>query len=405
MKIKTTAAVVMLFCALCWAQEADGVKFEFKYQTGDHYRILSTVDEDVFINRARSHHSVIINRVSAEVTAVDKDGVGTHNCTFMTSENSSSSFSGASFSYGEEYKSVFKRTKLGVYDISDEYFMPTVRDVPVFPDRTVKPGERWTAAGHEAHDMRQGFGIPTPFRVPFTAEYTYEGVDAKTGLHRIRAKYSMKMESPRMKSNTFDEYPVLTQGFSDELIFWDNEKGAIDHYTETFRIFIETSLGNLYEFSGVAQAEVTDFAHSSTEENVVAVQEKVEEMGLENVTVKSSEKGLTIAIENIQFQPNSSVLTDKEKEKIKQIARILESWPDNDILVSGHTALAGTESARQRLSEQRAQAVADYLVDLKVRDRYHVFTQGFGATQPISENDTEEGKSKNRRVEITIMDK
>ncbi|MBQ1593522.1 MAG: OmpA family protein, partial [Treponema sp.] len=91
-------------------------------------------------------------------------------------------------------------------------------------------------------------------------------------------------------------------------------------------------------------------------------------------------------------------------EKLKKIAQILEAYPDNDILVSGHTA-TGKGRDPQELSEARAKAVADYLIQLGVKDNYHIFTQGFGDKNPIAPNNTEEGKSKNRRVEITIMDK
>lgn len=381
------------------------VKFEFKYRTGDRYRILSTVNEDVYVNRKKSHTSVIINRVSAEVTGVTKDGQGIHDCIFMTTEDSVGTYSGANFTYGEEYRSIFTRSKAGIYTISDEYFMPTVRDVPVFPDKAVLPGEKWTAKGHEAHDLRKGFGLQKPYKVPFTAEYTYAGMDAQTGLHIINVKYSMQMESPEMQNPQGADYPAVTQGFSDETIYWDNEKGAIDHYSETFRIFIESAAGNLYEFTGTAHAEATDFAQTNTKENLSRVKKQVEELGLENVTVHPSEKGLTIAIENIQFQADSAVLLESEKAKINQIAKILEAWPDNDILVTGHTALAGTERMRKILSEQRAAAVAEYLVGLNVRDRFHVFTQGLGAEQPVASNKTEEGKARNRRVEITVMDK
>ena len=75
-----------------------------------------------------------------------------------------------------------------------------------------------------------------------------------------------------------------------------------------------------------------------------------------------------------------------------------------DILVSGHTALAGTEKVRQLLSEERADAVAEFLIALGVRDRAHIFTQGFGATKPVAPNNTEAGKARNRRVEITILE-
>ena len=63
------------------------------------------------------------------------------------------------------------------------------------------------------------------------------------------------------------------------------------------------------------------------------------------------------------------------------------------------------EEGRKILSEERASTVAEYLIGLNVRDRFHVFTQGFGAERPVATNRTEEGKARNRRVEITIMDK
>ena len=386
--------------------DATPVKFQFKYRKGDVYRILSTVNEDIFVNHRINHHSIIVNRVSAEVTDVLKDGSGIHNCLFMTTEDSTGSYTGAKFSYGQDYISVFTRSPLGVYDISDEYFMPTVRDVPVFPDKPVYPGEKWVEKGHEAHDLRQGFNIEKPYKVPFVAEYTYLGPELSTGLHIINVKYTMYMENPRPNQpSSMGEYPIATKGYSDELIYWDNNKGAIDHYSENFRILIETSNGNIYEFNGDAKAEVTEFERTNTEENIESVQNKIDNLGLENVSVKSSEKGLTISLEDIKFEPDSSVLKESEKIKIQKIAEILSAWPNNDILVTGHTALAGTEKMRQLLSEERASAVAEYLIGLEVRDRFHVFTQGFGATRPVATNQTEEGKAKNRRVEITIMDK
>ncbi|WP_288568541.1 OmpA family protein [uncultured Treponema sp.] len=399
-------SVLLIFASSFFAHEnSESVKFEFKYQKGDRYRILSTVDEDIFVNHRKSHHSIIVNRVSAEITDVTKDGQGIHDCIFMTTEDSTGTFTGARFSYGKDYKSIFKRSKNGTYTIADEYFMPTVRDVPIFPDREILPGEKWTAKGHEAHDLRKGFGIEKPYKVPFNAEYTYEGRDENSGLYKIRVRYTMYMENPPVQNYDLDDYPVTTRGFSDETIFWDNEKGSIDHYSESFKIFIETAAGNIFEFRGTAHAEVTEFARTNTTENISSVQKKIKELGLENVTVKPDEKGLTIAIENIQFEPDSAILLESEKIKIQQIAKILENWPDNDILVTGHTALAGTEKMRKILSEERASTVAEYLIGLNVRDRFHVFTQGFGAERPIATNRTEEGKARNRRVEITIMDK
>lgn len=435
--VSTIAVLAATFSTMLFSQQYNTnggpVKFEFKYKEGDNSRILSTVNEDVYVNRRLDHHAIIINRISSTITGVNEDGTGTHKSTFMTTEDSTGSFTGARFTWGEEYKSIFDRDKKGIYSISDEYFMPTVRDVPAFPDKAVAPGESWIAQGHEAHDLRRQFNLQKPYKVPFTATYTYLGtvgrqktevktmsyaasstskeknnqasVKESNVLHVINVKYNLYTETPRPDiSAMYSDYPVMMMGYSDELIYWDAEKGAIDHYTENFRIIMETSYGNMLEFRGSAHAEITEFTRTATDETVADIQSQVENMGLENVTVKKSEKGLTLSIENIQFKAESAELLASEKEKINQLAKILEAYPNNDILISGHTAYSPGGVDPQVLSEQRAQSVADYLIQLGVKDQYHVFTQGFGDKKPVAPNDTRENRAKNRRVEITIID-
>ena len=419
MKLNTKISVFFLYLTLIahliYAQDyntqGSAVKFEFKHTQGDSSRILSTVNEDVFFNMNKDHSSVIINRITAKVTQVDEDGSGTLECNYMTTEDSKTSDSKAVFSFGEEYKSIFKRDTLGHYTISDEYFMPTVRDVPIFPPYEVKPGESWTSDGYEAHDLRRIFNYPKPYTVPFRVTYKYLGtsnINDKT-VDVISAKYTMYMEMDQedfgnQDKNQYDDYPVTWMGYSDELIYWDREKGAIQSYSEEFRIVIETSYGNMLEYKGTASAEITDFEQLDTEESLIDVQEKVDSMDISDVTVKKGEKGLVISLEDIKFKAESAELLDSEKIKLDKLAEILKSYPNNDLLVTGHTALAGTAESRQNLSELRAKAVADYLISRGVKDTYHIFTQGMGARQPLAPNNSEKNKAKNRRVEITILD-
>ncbi len=387
---------------------AQGYLFEFKYKEGDSYRVLSTVQEDVFFNGAFHHHAEILNRVSVQVTGVDQEGRGAHNATFMTSERSTGARGGA-FSYGEDYASVFKRDPTGRYEISDEYFMPVVRDVPIFPQEEIEPGFMWTAQGHEAHDLRRTFNINTPYKIPFDASYQFLGiVQDENGKEFCKFDVQYEMEYAVDKSlyaSLRGEVPVATQGYSHQTVYWDQEKGCIDHYREEFKIEILTSAKNLLRFEGTAHAEVTDFTRTADQASVAAVIEKINDLGISDVSVSAGEKGLTLSIENIQFLPDSDILVKKEREKLDKIAQILNAYPDNDLLVTGHTALRGTKESRQQLSEERAQAVADYLIKNKVRDKYHVFTKGMGGDAPIADNKTEAGRAKNRRVEITIMDK
>ena len=386
-------------------------KFEFKYVKGDTYRILSTVHEDVFVNGRLNHQAEIINRISVEVTDVTEDGSGIHKANFMTSENSVGNKKVSS--WGQEYNSVFTRTSNGTYQIADEYFMPVVRDVPIFPDKDLKPGDSWQAEGHEAHDLRQTFNITTPYKVPFTAYYTYQGEVEKDGqrLHVIKATYNLFFTSPQMNTsetnfqNQYFDYPVSTMGYSDQTIYWDNERGTIQSYTENFRIQLETLLGNTFVFQGIAGAEISDLKRVNTVATIEKVQQELEDLGIQNTEVVSDEKGITISIENIQFKADSAILQDSEKEKLKKIAKILSAFSENDLLISGHTALAGNAESRQKLSEERANSVAEFLIELGVKDAHHIFTQGFGATKPIAPNTNTAGMARNRRVEITIMEK
>ncbi len=386
----------------------------FKYKAGDSYRILSTVNEDVKVNGIKNHSAEIVNRVSVKITDVDSDGRGKHEATFMTTESSVSASSKETLHFGEEYESEFYRDEKGVYEISDEYFMPVVRDVPILPEEAVKIGDEWTAQGHEAHDLRKTFELQKPFKVPFSASYKYlrdeKGVSSDSSKSEktfqvISCRYNLFYESPVPAdiSKVTADFPVTTMGYSNQTIYWDNEKGQIDHYTEDFRIVLETYLGDTYDFSGTAHAEVTEFERTSTKEKADEVQQKINEMKIEDVNVVQNDKGLTLSIENIQFKPNSSELADGEKEKLEKIAQIVSAFP-NDLLISGHTAKVGSQESCQILSEERADSVAKFLIEKGVRDKYHIFTQGFGERVPIATNSTVEGRSRNRRVEITIMD-
>ena len=392
----------------------EGIKLEFKYKADDNFSLISTVEEDVKYNGRLNHHARILSRVTERLTEVDKDGRGHIQGTFMTSEQSSGAgLSSGSYKWGETFESDFWRDKYGRFEIDKKYFMPVIRDLPVFPDKKVKVGDEWNAEGFEAEDLRRGFGIEEPFHVPFVAKYKYErdekGISSDSSKQEktfqvITANYSLYYETPAITRPTSD-YPVTTMGYSNRTIWWDNEKGQIDHYTEEFRIVMETYLGNQYSFTGTTNVEVTEFKRSATEENVKDVMQKVEDLGLEDISVTKTEKGLTISLENIQFLPDSAVLQESEKVKIQKIGAILNEYPGNDLLIAGHTARAGSEESCQILSEQRASTVAGFLVQLGVREKKHIFTQGFGSKVPVASNKTERGKAKNRRVEITILDK
>jgi len=131
---------------------------------------------------------------------------------------------------------------------------------------------------------------------------------------------------------------------------------------------------------------------------------QLEAQEMEDTSARITEQGVTISLSNIQFLANSSELPPDERRKLQEIARILQTVSYRRILVTGHTALAGTAEERLRISNERAGAVAAYLVSLGVRRADEVFAHGFGSERPIADNSTPEGMALNRRVEITILE-
>lgn len=104
---------------------------------------------------------------------------------------------------------------------------------------------------------------------------------------------------------------------------------------------------------------------------------------------------------DVLFDFNSAALRPASRDTLRDLANNFEQYPDNIILVEGHTDSVGSESYNQKLSEQRASNVADYLIDNGVRSS-NVTVFGYGETRPKSSNDTAEGRQLNRRVEIHI---
>jgi len=395
------------------AQSPDAQEFFFYYRhvAGDRYRIVSVVHQDVFIDRRLSHRAEILNRIAVEVVAVE-DGLARHRATFQTSERATAAtgrgFATApgsvrSFQWAREYESEFYRDSRGRMAVDSRFFMPMVRNVPVFPEGPLRVGDTWSYEGYEVHDFRDNFGIPDPFVIAFTAHYEFLGEREWRGrmLPAFSVRFRIRDEPEPVRGRIL---PRRIQGDFDQIVFWDVEMGMPVAYREEFRYVFELSNGRIIEYRGWAEAEIIETERMDREELAREIAGDLERLGLEDVHVRVVDEGITIALEDIQFFPDSAVMLPGEMDKIEAIAEILRRFPERDILVGGHTALAGTPEGRMLLSTQRAAVVADYLIELGARAADRVVVRGYGAERPLASNETEEGMRRNRRVEITILE-
>ena len=103
----------------------------------------------------------------------------------------------------------------------------------------------------------------------------------------------------------------------------------------------------------------------------------------------------------ILFDTDSSVLKSEARKLLDDVGRVLQNYPETNVLVKGHTDDTGSETHNQQLSERRAEAVRNYIVTRGVTGS-RLQALGFGESMPVASNASNDGRSQNRRVELQI---
>ncbi len=111
--------------------------------------------------------------------------------------------------------------------------------------------------------------------------------------------------------------------------------------------------------------------------------------------------GYTFVLKDIFFEFDKSTILQQSYFELRSLISLLETYPTMRVEIRGHTDAKGSDSYNQRLSENRAKAVTDYLISKGISEKRLQY-KGYGKTLPIDTNDTEEGRANNRRVEFKI---
>ena len=123
-------------------------------------------------------------------------------------------------------------------------------------------------------------------------------------------------------------------------------------------------------------------------------------LNIELIKVKIGKK---VVLNNILFETGKSILTAASNVELDRMLNIMKENAQIKVEISGHTDKTGSEPLNFKLSEARAKAVVEYLVQKGI-DRSRMEFRGYGSLQPISDNTTPKGRAKNRRVEFKILE-
>ncbi|MDX9800930.1 MAG: OmpA family protein [Spirochaetia bacterium] len=279
---------------------------------------------------------------------------------------------------------------------------PFLTGFPVYPSgSSVKQGQLWTSTGDMLVDPLKK-GIYT--KVEFICQYKYDGITRFKGLdvYQVSAQFAIRYK----KGDDFegDKELLDISGSHKAVIYLTAEEGL--------PYFIQDNIDETYRYAGLTYSQ-KGFSHTWYSDVIPmkkdAVKEEItlalKESGLEGDGYSVEEKGdgVSLTVNKLHFVPDSAELLPGEEDKIKTIAGVLLKIPERTFLVTGHTADVGTAQSQLELSVKRAQKIAQMLAMNGIAPDKLIFT-GKGGTEPASGNSSEEGRAKNRRVEIIILE-
>jgi len=104
----------------------------------------------------------------------------------------------------------------------------------------------------------------------------------------------------------------------------------------------------------------------------------------------------------ITFESNESKIMTKNIPLLTKVEKAIDVYPNSEIIIEGHTDSQGDDQLNQKLSQDRADAVKQYMINAMLIPSYRIIATGYGETRPIANNETELGREKNRRIDIAI---
>lgn len=344
---------------------------------------------------------------------------------------------------------VFRITKDGRLFMYEDNGYPSFRSFPAFPQKEIRPGDSWQAEAERAADPLNK-GVVT--RMPMLVEYTYVNDEEYHGepVCRLSAKWATRYgisytdpsgdrdltgangsHSAFILVSRKTGSAILVQDTVNETFVYADKgqiqfKGTISLFTEyppaVNRDRIIPALQRAALISSEDAARLAAAAPSGAgtppqgagappsggkKPAAAAAAKRLSDRGGEsgggNITVENTAAGIRLTIRDLQFKADSAELLSGEQRRLADIASVLKEAPDASFLVEGHTASTGNPRGEQTLSEERAHAIAEALSECGIPSGKFI-CRGSGSRKPAADNSSPEGRARNRRVEITILE-
>ena len=156
------------------------------------------------------------------------------------------------------------------------------------------------------------------------------------------------------------------------------------------------------QLGGVSQERVALVQRLEAEARIREQFESIETMfGREEARVSREGNNLNLRLVGLTFESGSSEITQEHHELLQKVADAASVFLNSQIIIEGHTDSYGRDDTNLSLSQERAEAVSTYLAELGI-PAFRMSSEGYGETRPIANNETEQGRTRNRRIEVRI---
>ncbi|RFF27598.1 MULTISPECIES: OmpA family protein [unclassified Wenzhouxiangella] len=149
-----------------------------------------------------------------------------------------------------------------------------------------------------------------------------------------------------------------------------------------------------------AQASEIELAHREAELATEAADSM--RRRLEYLELRETDRGVVVTLGDVLFDSGETTLQPEARDHLDDVVRLVEGEPDKQIRIEGHTDSTGSSSANMRISRLRAEAVRDALVEQGI-DADRIQAVGMGEDFPIASNESADGRRKNRRVDVILL--
>ena len=241
--------------------------------------------------------------------------------------------------------------------------------------------------------------IQVPLKEPLKAgegyryEYWLMPVKKSKKVNSFAIAGSMEEIKQRMNSGILDLYPMAVE---EEIIDWDENGWQ--------RVAGQFTADNDYKYIIIGNFFNDDIVDFKDDEMEYAYY-FIDDIRIQSVNTPTVEKkyevGSSFSLKDIEFEFDKSILLPSSFSELNELVSEMKKKPNLSIKIQGHTDNVGNQAYNQKLSEQRALSVLTYLHQHGI-DKNRMTYKGFGSSQPLVENDSDEHRKRNRRVEIVF---